>query len=74
HAQEIRVKQFMLYREKESIEVSSKEWQALIASMDVVNHFVDQSMKDLAQIVQVLNAVTQLASIADSLLKALAAV
>lgn len=73
-AEEIRLRQFMLYRKKEGIEVSSKEWRALISSMNVINQFIGQSLDDLKQIIQVLATAKQLASIADSVLKSLAGV
>lgn len=73
-ANELRVKQFLLYRQKEQIVIASNEWQALISSMDVVNHFVEDSMNDLKRVVEVVKAAAQLASIADGVLKAFAAV
>ena len=47
-AVDLRVKQFTLYRNKDKIQIDSKEWKALISALELVNHFIDEAMADFA--------------------------
>lgn len=68
----LRVQQFKLYRQKQQIEVNSPQWTGFVASLEVVNHFIEQSMDDLTQVATVINDAAQLASIIDGLMKMMA--
>ena len=37
-AVDLRVKQFVLYRNKDRLQVNSKEWKALVSALELVNH------------------------------------
>ena len=67
-AVDVRVQQFKLYRAKDKLQENSNEWKALTASLEVVNHFIDESLADLGQIKNVLDSVSQLLAIATKLL------
>jgi len=46
-AVDLRVKQFILYRNKDRLQADSKEWKAMAAALELLNHFIDEAIVDL---------------------------
>jgi hypothetical protein len=63
-AVDLRVKQFILYRNKSGLQVDTKEWKALVSALELVNHFIDEAINDLKVIKDVQDSVARLVSVA----------
>lgn len=66
-AVDLRVKQFILYRNKDQLQIDSKEWKAFVSALELLNHFIDGAMADLKVIKDVQDSATQLISIASKI-------
>src|SRR5258705_11889756 len=44
---DLRVKQFILYRNKTGLQVDTKDWKALVSALELVNHSIDEAMSAL---------------------------
>lgn len=62
-AVDLRVKQFTLYRNKDRLQVDSKEWKALVSALELVNHFIDEAMADLKVLKEVQDSAARLISV-----------
>ena len=70
-AVDLRVKQFILYRNKDRLQVDSKEWKALVSALELVNHFIDEAIADPKVIKDVQDSATRLISVATKLAAAI---
>jgi hypothetical protein len=70
-AVDLRVKQFVLYRNKDRLQVNSKEWKALVSALELVNHSIDEAIADLKVIKEVQDATARLISVATKLAAAI---
>lgn len=59
-AVDIRVKQFILYRNKARFQVDSKEWKALVSALELLNYCIDEAMADLKVLKEVQDAAARL--------------
>jgi hypothetical protein len=66
-AVDLRVKQFILYRNKTRFQVDTKEWKALVSALELVNHFTDEAITDLKLIKDVQDSATRLISVATKI-------
>lgn len=64
---DLRLKQFTLYRNKDKLQIDSKEWKALVAALELVNHFIDEAMADIKVIKDVQDSAARLISVATKL-------
>lgn len=62
-AVDLRVKQFILYRNKDRLQVDSKEWKAMVAALELLNHFIDEAMADLKLLKDVQDSAARLISV-----------
>ena len=46
-AVDLRVKQFILYRNKSRLQADTKEWKALVSALELLNYCIDEAMVDL---------------------------
>ncbi|MBA3868887.1 MAG: hypothetical protein H0X30_07025 [Anaerolineae bacterium] len=66
-AVDLRVKQFILYRNKDRIQADSKEWKALVAALELLNHFIDEAIADLKSLKDVQDSAARLISVMTKL-------
>jgi hypothetical protein len=66
-AVDLRVKQFILYRNKTRFQVDTKEWKALVSALELVNHFTDEAITDLKLIKDVQDSAARLISVATKI-------
>lgn len=66
-AVDLRVKQFILYRNKTRLQVDTKEWKALVSALELVNHFIDEAINDLKVIKDVQDSAARLISVATKI-------
>ena len=69
-AVDLRVKQFMLYRNKDKLQIDTKEWKAFVSVLELVNHFIDEAVADLKVIKEVQDLAARLMSVAIKLASA----
>jgi hypothetical protein len=62
-AVDLRVKQFILYRNKDRIQGDTKEWKALVSALELLNHFIDEAIADLKVIKEVQDSAARLISV-----------
>lgn len=66
-AVDLRVKQFILYRNKTGLQVDAKDWKALVSALELVNHFIDEAINDLKVIKDVQDSAARLVSVATKI-------
>ncbi|MDR3418601.1 MAG: hypothetical protein P4L83_20715 [Nevskia sp.] len=66
----VRVQQFQLYRKKDQLISTSNDWKAFTAALELVNHYIEAAMADLAQIKKVLDAAAQVVDVAAKVVAA----
>jgi hypothetical protein len=64
-AVDLRVKQFSLYRNKDRLQVDTKEWKAFVAALELVNHFIDEAMADMKVLKEVQDSAAKLILVAS---------
>ncbi|MFZ2168676.1 MAG: hypothetical protein WAW61_03455 [Methylococcaceae bacterium] len=62
-AVDLRVKQFILYRNKDKLQIDTKEWKAFVSALELVNHFIDEAMADIKIIKDVQDSAARLISV-----------
>ena len=62
-AVDLRVKQFTLYRNKDKLQIDTKEWKAFVSALELVNHFIDETVADIKVIKDVQDSAARLISI-----------
>jgi hypothetical protein len=72
-AVDLRVKQFILYRNKDKVQIDTKEWKALVSALELVNHFVDEALADMKVIKDVQDSASRLISVATTIAAAVSA-
>jgi hypothetical protein len=63
-AVDLRAKQFILYRNKDRLQVDTKEWKAFAAALELVNHFIDEAMADMKLLKEVQDSAAKLILVA----------
>jgi hypothetical protein len=66
-AVDLRVKQFALYRNKDRLQVDSKDWKALVSALELVNHSIDEAIADPKVIKDVQDSAARLISVSTKL-------
>jgi|GEM_PF-2613541 len=66
-AVDLRAKQFTLYRNKDRLQVDTKEWKAFVAALELVNHFIDEAMADMKLLKEVQDSAAKLILVASKL-------
>jgi hypothetical protein len=64
---DLRVKQFVLYRNKDRLQADSKDWKALVSALELVNHSIDEAIADPKVIKDVQDSAARLTSVATKL-------
>ncbi|SFE81036.1 hypothetical protein [Nitrosomonas sp. Nm166] len=64
---DLRIKQFALYRNKNRLQVNTKEWKALVSALELVNHFIDEAIADPKVIKEVQDSAARLISVVTKL-------
>jgi hypothetical protein len=64
---DLRVKQFALYRNKDRLQVDSKDWKALVSALELVNHSIDEAIADPKVTKDVQDSAARLISVATKL-------
>ena len=62
-AVDLRVKQFVLYRNKDKLRIDNKEWKAFVSALELVNHLIDDAIADLKAFKEVQDSTTRLISV-----------
>lgn len=63
-AVDLRAKQFILYRNKDRLQVDTKAWKAFVAALELVNHFIDEAMADMKLLKEVQDSAAKLILVA----------
>jgi hypothetical protein len=66
-AVDLRVKQFSLYRNKDRLQVDTKEWKAFVAALELLNHFIDEAMADMKVLKEVQDSAAKLILVASKI-------
>ena len=66
-AVDLRAKQFILYRNKDRLQVDTKEWKAFVAALELVNHFIDEAIADMKLLKEVQDSAAKLILVASKL-------
>ncbi|OAI10635.1 hypothetical protein A1507_21580 [Methylomonas koyamae] len=66
-AVDLRVKQFILYRNKDRLQIDTKEWKALVSALELLNHFIDEAIADIKAIKDVQDSAARLISVATKI-------
>jgi hypothetical protein len=64
---DLHAKQFMLYRNKEAIQVDTKEWRALVSALELLNHFIDEAIAEPKFVKEVQDSASRLISVTTKL-------
>lgn len=64
---DLRIKQFTLYRNKDQLQVDTKEWKALVSALELLNHFIDEAIANPKVIKEVQDTAARLISVATKL-------
>lgn len=62
-AVDLRIKQFILYRNKARLDADTKEWKAFVSALELLNHFIDEGMGDLKLLKDVQDSAARLISV-----------
>jgi hypothetical protein len=71
-AVDLRIKQFILYRNKDRLQVDTKEWKALVSALELLNHFIDEAIADLKIVKEVQDSAARLILVATKIAAAYA--
>ena len=66
-AVDLRVRQFTLYRNKDKLQVDTKEWKAFVSALELVNHFIDETVADIKVIKEAQDSAARLISVATKI-------
>jgi hypothetical protein len=66
-AVDLRVKQFTLYRNKDRLQIDTKEWKAFVSALELVNHFIDEAMADMKVLKEVQDSAAKLILVASKI-------
>lgn len=66
-AADLRVKQFILYRNKDRLQVDTKEWKALVSALELLNQFIDEAIANPKVVKEVQDSAVRLISVATKI-------